>query len=192
MKVLLIFVTTLLLYCSSPNNSNEKYNYNWPLTADSMNLAILIVNPNTYTLEAGHFATYELYSNDTIHHLPFDINIINGHNFDDISVTYSQTGDTLFRILFFLTLSEPEIITCPHSFLPADTFKTTTNVVSMPDSVDYYGYFNYMDDDSLKIQSGKIWSVIENLDIVNDFGRKDFLTGFYVLPPDMWVIFLYQ
>lgn len=197
MRILLIFsLVFLLFYCKKTTTSMEKYSYTWPLMADSMNFALLVVEGETYKLESGHFAHYELCNNCGKDSLPFDITVLGAMNFDLFTIKYSLTSDTLFIALAYLDNSHSHAIVYPEIFLPPDTFKVTNNIVQKPDSIEYFGYFTGMDKTTLKLKTDSVWTAINSLDIVNDFGQKDFQIGFFRFPESLymndakWVVFL--
>lgn len=186
----------LASYCEKSTESLSEYSYSWPLKSDSMNIAILVLNYETYSLEGGHFANYED-CNDKDSNLPFDVSVHEPLDFGSIIFKYSQTNDTLFQAtVVWRGLGS---IIYPSHLLFADTFKVVTNNTPEPDSIEIFEYFVDFDKNILKLKCDTVWSAINNVDIVSDFSQESFKTGIFLYPPSVggfnpksakWIVFL--
>jgi hypothetical protein len=161
-----------------------------------MNLAILVLDFESYSLEGGYFNTYEI-CNNCNSNLPFDIYIYEPLDFGGIIFKCSQTNDTLFRAT--VVWRGIGSIIYPSYFLPADTFQITNNVIPKPDSLELFEYFLNIDKSTLKLKSDTVWFAINNLDIVIDFSQELFKAGIFLYPPSVggfspkaakWIVFL--
>ena len=197
MKIFLICGLSLFMICCKKTITYpEKYVYAWPVLSDSMNLAIMIVESEKYALEGGYFSRYERCNHCETDSLPFDITIFGAHNFDIMTFEYSQTGDTILIFHTYLDNSHPHTIIYPEIFYPPEIYEIKNNHVQLPSSVEYFGYLTGIDESTLSLKTDSVWSVIDNLDIVNDYGQDDFQAGFFFFPQssDMnsakWLVFL--
>ena len=197
MRILLFCIILFLASnCEKSTESCSEYSYSWPLKSDSMNFAILLLDLETYNLEGGHFANYEICKLNELN-LPFDISVHEPLDFGGIVFKYSQTNDTLFEAT--VVWRGAGSIIYPPYFLSTNTFKSTTNTVPKPDSLEIFEYFLDFDKDVLRLKCDTVWSAIDNLDIVSDFSQKIYKAGIFLYPPSVggfsltsakWIVFL--
>jgi hypothetical protein len=198
--ILSSFLFLLLFFVFACNEKSTEpystYSYSWQLKSDSMNFAVLVLDYETYTLEGGHFANYEIFNKDESN-LPFDIYVQEPLDFGGITFMYTQTNDTLFTAT--VVWRGVGSITYPSYFLPADTFKIISNTVPKPDFLEIFEYFLDSDIDKLELKGDTVWSAIANLDIVNDFSQENFKAGIFLYPSSVggfdpkstkWIVFL--
>ncbi len=198
MKEYLIF---LALFVSSLFLSERKSfaQSSWPLQNDSMNLAILILDFQTYEFEKGHFSIHEPCENCDVDSLPFEIIYQEPGDFGYIIFIYTETQDTLFYADIVWD-GRGEMV-YPDKFLSADSFQTIQTTIQNPLSIEYFDYLSVIDDSTFKVKANSAWNSVKSLDIVEDFSQHPYRIGIYLYPPAVgvfipsiakWVVFLYR
>ncbi len=165
---------------------------------DYINLAVLVVDYDTYQYEGGNMAYYTCpdCTNDS---LPFAIDYNEPGDFGDIAFKLSPTDDTVFFA---------SIIWMGHGQIyHPDTFTTDSPftyyeypVESTPDIQYYHMDGQTLEDENLIAQADSAWNIIDSLEITNYFADYEYSAGIYLYPPAVgafdpaaakWIIFLY-
>jgi hypothetical protein len=172
----------------------------WPLRDDMMNLAILLVDYQSYEFEEGNLSFYPPCESCDADSLPFLVIFSDTWDyFANISFLYTETGDTLFYATVIWD-GQGEIH-YPDEFLLANSFKTKTSPAQEPVSIQYFSIYPDMPESTFHQKADSAWTAVINLDIVHDFAREDYRTGIYLYPPSVgvflpevarWVVFLYR
>lgn len=197
------YLILLIIFASSCVNNlkepQEEHLYSWPLLPDSMNLAILIVDYQTYEFEGGNLSYYPLCANCDSDSLPFSITFISPGDFGEITFSYTETNDTLFRAsIVWMGLGE---ILYPDEFVPADSFQTVQESIEKPELSEYFDYWLGLDESTFYAKTDLAWASISSIHITNDFATELFRVGFYLYTPSVgvfdpdpakWIIFLYR
>jgi hypothetical protein len=171
----------------------------WQLKPDSMNLAILVSDYQTYAFEKGNFSTHQPCDNKDADSLPFKIEYIPPWDFGQISFLFSKYLDTLFRAtIVWMGRGKIDI---PQEFLPADSFKTQQSNVAAPVSVQYFNFDGPYPPENIHQQADSAWNTVKSLQVVKNFSQQPYRVGIYLYPPSVgafqpsvakWIIFLYQ
>ncbi len=170
----------------------------WPLDADSMNLAILVVDYQTYTFEGGYFSRYPLCISCDQDSLPFVITKVPAADFGWVTIQYAPTGDTLLHATI-VWMGEGQIL-FPDTLFPPEIFSAVPTMVAKPPAVQYLETL-WLDSSAVIAKTDSAWMAIQSLDITNDFDQHPFRVGFYFYAPALgafdpnqakWVLFLYR
>lgn len=168
-----------------------------PINPDSLNLAVLVVDYNTYAFEGGNLSYYEkcTCSNDS---LPFIPDFNSPGDFGGISFTLEHTGDTIFdATIIWMGTGQ---IYYPSEFSMQWPFEY--HDLAMPKPVlEYFDWSGQKTNDPAIIQKAdSAWDVVDSLIITSFFANYDYKTGIYLYPPTVgmfdpgvakWIIFLY-
>lgn len=171
----------------------------WDLENDSMNLAILVSDFQTYEFETGHFSIHQPCDSCDIDSLPFDIYFISPSDFGWITFTYTETQDTLFYAsINWMGIGK---IIFPENFLSSDSFNIDDTIIQNPLSIKYYEYCALMPDSTFKQKADSAWHFVKPLDIVKEFAEHPYRVGIYLYPPTVghfdpsvakWIVFIYR
>lgn len=198
MKNFMLFLLLVILNYSIYSQSK------WQIERDSMNIAILVSDYQTYNFEEGTLSHYA--ANDTIvskipiksiYEIPVDfgsitfLNVINNDTLFSASIIWQGQGKINF----------------PNNFQPADSFIVLQTAIRAPLSIEYY--FNTipeLDSTTYKEKADSAWNELKNLDIVNEFNLYPYRIGMYLYTPGegvptqngfsntvgaKWIVFLY-
>ncbi len=172
----------------------------WEIKEDSMNLAILISDYQTYVFEKGHFSVHQPCDSCDKYGIPFNISYTPPGDFGSITFFYTENRDVL---LFDATIiwMGGGVIKYPESFLPSDSFQVTGMNIKNPISTDYYQYFEVLDSSLFKLKADSAWEKVRYLDIVEDFAHQAYRIGIYLYTPSVgvfdptsakWIFFIYR
>jgi hypothetical protein len=170
----------------------------WPLNADSMNLAILVVDYQSYVFEGGYFSRYPICISCDQDSLPFVITSAVPADLGSVTIQYAPTGDTLF----FATIiwAGKGRILFPDTLFPPEMFQELPTMVAKPSTVEYLEKL-WLDSSTVIAKTDSVWFAVQSLDITNDFALHPFRVGFYFYAPAIgefdpnpakWIIFLYR
>lgn len=205
LKTTLFTILSLFILLINCEKSKEpvsiNYNSHSFLKENSMNLAILIVDFNTYQFEGGTINYNDLCDSCDTDSLPFSIDFIYPCDFGSIAFKYTHTGDTLF---FATTVwhGMGQII-YPDTFLSPNSFRISQNSIIDPSSIEYFFYDPitlFLADSTLKVKADSAWNSVKHLDITMEFSNNQYRVGIYLYPPSVglfipdlakWIIFLY-
>ena len=182
--------------CVSPD---EPACRDWPVLADSMNLAVLVLDYLTYTFEGGNLAYYEPCDGCDSDSLPFTVDFKPTWDFASILFTYKATGDTLFwaEIIWH---GGGQIL-YPVAFTPADSFCTLSDSIAEPADPERFQFYPTLPPEELITKTDSTWAAVSTLDIVHAFAEGDFKVAYYFYPPAVgafnpavakWIVFLYR
>ncbi|MFC2131179.1 T9SS type A sorting domain-containing protein [Bacteroidota bacterium] len=189
-------IIVILLFCPIIISAQ---NPNWSLQKHLMNLAILVLDYQTYNLLGGNFSVHKPCIDCDTSALPFRIEYNNPTDFGDITFYYHETNEVLFAAT--IVWMGRGGISIPHFLLPKVVFQIENDPKTLPQSFDYFEYTLDMDSTILKLKADSAWHSIKKLDIVNDFSFNKYRVGIYLYPPAVgefdptyakWIIFLYQ
>lgn len=180
-------------------NSLAQGQSSWEIEGDSMNLAIIVLDYQTFDLLGGHFSIHPACADCDKEDLPFAITYNSPGDFGDILIRYSATQDTLFFAeIIWMGLGSIHV---PNMFVPADSLKQTQADILDPISTEYFEFSLAMPDSILRPKADSAWQSIKQLQIVNQFSDHAYRMGIYLYPPSVgvfnpqyaqWIIFLYQ
>lgn len=177
-------------------------NPNWKLSNDSMNLAILVLDYQTYQLEKGHFSIHKPCDNCDIDSLPFDIVYNPPTDFGDISFYYKETKEKLFTATIIWTGMGS--IYSPNFNLSKNSINKIDSVIKQPISIQYFAYpLMFYPEQEYKIKADSAWNFVRDLNIIRDFAQYSYSIGIYLYPPKVgagveellfskWIIFIYR
>jgi len=188
-------LSSTTVYCQYQFHENEF------IKEDSMNLAIFVLDFESYEFIEANVTHYPLCDSCDYLELPFNIEFLSPLDFGFILFNYTHNNDTLFDATI-VWAGEGEI-NHPNQFLPAASFETTNNHVPMLDNAQYYDYWlvpNYCSWEEFKQRADSAWRSIDSLLIVNEYGEYSSRVGFYAYTPSVgmldpsvarWIVFLY-
>lgn len=165
-----------------------------------MNLAILLVDYETYALQGGNVSHYELCDSCDDEGLPFEAIYQSPMDFGSMKFIYTETGDTVFDAT--IIWAGRGNIGYPSTFLEPGAFGLETVSEALPPDVDYYAHDGLPwtpDQDTIE-RTSRAWDAVNNLDIVHAYAEKPYRVGFYLYPPTLgvfdpsvaqWVVFVY-
>ncbi len=198
MKNFMLFLLLVILNYSIYSQNK------WQIEKDSMNIAILVSDYQTYNFEEGSLSHYA--ANDSIiskipikskYEVPVDfgsitfLNVINNDTLFSASILWQGQGKINF----------------PNNFQPADSFIVLQTAIRPPLSIEYY--FNLipkLDSTKYREKADSAWNELKNLDIVNEFNLYPYRIGMYLYMPGVgvptqngfsntvgakWIVFLY-
>lgn len=201
-RVLLIMMLTGVAACgdnaSGPTSDNPGP---WDPHEGQMNLAILLLDYQTYALKGGNVSHYELCDNCDKEGLPFEGIYDPPNDFGSVTLVYTETGDTVFDAT--IVWNGTGRIRYPTTFLKPDTFNTERYHKPLPADVEYLsvgGRPTTPNEETLEL-TNRAWEAMDRLDIVHAYARKPYRVGFYMYAPRVgmfdpskarWVVFLYR
>ena len=168
----------------------------WPFPTDSMSLAILLVEDETYEFQGGHLSHHAPCDGCDGSNLPFKVELTRwGGDYWILVITYLATSDTLF--LADIVWSGRGRIFVPEVFVDPSMFEESGSSVPLPKDVEYLlqttpskGYLD---------RASRAWETVARLEIVRSFARRSSRTGILRYTPSTggwglsnpkWVIFL--
>ncbi len=198
MKKSILFLFFILL-------SNTFYpQTKWLIEKDSMNIAILISDYQTYQFEEGDLSYYA--ANDSIvNKIPVESEYVPPVDYGSISFLADKNKDSIFSA--GIEWQGQGQITFPKYFQPADSFSVQQTNIQAPLSTEYYyNSIPMIDSSSYKMKADSAWGAVKSLDIVNEFAKYPYRIGMYLYTPGegvqtqngisntvgaKWIIFLY-
>jgi hypothetical protein len=170
-------------------------NERWVVKSDSLNLAVLIVDAETYVFEGGTLSYYAPCNHCADDSLPVEIQEAHEGDFGSILFSYPQTGDTLFAAL--LGWMHPYHIEYPHAFSPPDSFAICEPLLQ-PTSVERFELSGRNLSTAFMVAAtDSVWSVISPLDITHALAVRKMRVGYLLYPyfglhgyDAKWVVFL--
>jgi hypothetical protein len=192
LKKILIFLLFVPLVVSAQNSF-------WKLQKDSMNLAILMLDYQTYKFQGACFSIHKPCKDCDKDSLPFKVKFNTPGDFGDVTFLYTETKDTIF----FGEIHWDGIgsIKIPSIFFNPSLFKFVSDTIPPPISKQYFENYYVPDPDNLQSKIDSAWNAIKQLDIVSSFSKNIYRIGIYFYPPAIgefrpeyakWIIFLYQ
>jgi hypothetical protein len=189
--IVLPFLLMLQLYCFSQNDTLIKPGY--------ANVAILMVDYDTYSFEGGNLSHYTCPSCSN-NSLPFFISL-NGHSSDDFEVTFTLNShfDTIFNSsTVWMGLG---VLKYPTIFSSDYPFRKTNIQIPKPENMKYFDFYGTeTNEPEFIIQADSAWKIIDSLEIVSLFSDNGFKTCILLYAPTIgifdpkvakWMIFLY-
>jgi len=171
----------------------------WRLEPDSMNLAILALDFQTYALKGVNLEYYRPGRGSCPDSLPFDPDFRPTWDFGSILFRYSLTGDTLFSAgIVWMGRGK---IRYPASFTSPDSFCVCEDEIAQPPDPRRYQFYARPPREVLIAKTDSAWAAVSSLDIVHAFAEGPFRIGYYLYPPvvgmfdpaaAMWIVFLHQ
>jgi hypothetical protein len=166
----------------------------WELKSDSLNLAVLVLDYQTYAFEQGHFSVHPLCDSCDIDSLPFNIQYHSPGDFGDITFFYNHTGDTLFSgTIIWMGGGK---INYPDSFISGSVFEIDSTPAPSPASLQHY-YFDMPV--FSQGQADSVWEQVRYLRILKEFAVYPYRAGIYLYPPAVgafdpsqakWIVFV--
>lgn len=195
-----ILLATLWLGCSDdtagPCNCGDA---RWPLAADSMNLAVLVSDFESYDFEKGALNFYGPCASCDTSALPFEVIYTPPGDFGDITFEYNETGDTLFHgTLVWLGRGE---ILFPEVYFGKEQFERVAKLRREPLTVEYFNIVPQLEDSVFEAAADSAWREVRTLDIVDEFAKKPYRVGIYLYAPALgvfdpsaakWIVFVYR
>jgi hypothetical protein len=164
-----------------------------------MNLAILIVDYDTYIFEGTNLSHYVPCGDCGVDSLPFEFVFDYAWDLASAAFSYTATGDTLFRAgVYWMGTGEIEV---PEVFIPPEAFTFVEEEIDQPSDPELFLNYEYptIPEDELIARTDTAWSAVSRLDLVHSFAEDVFRVGYYFWTPSVfslakakWVIFLYQ
>jgi hypothetical protein len=196
--VYIIFLAALVSSCSEDTiKPIQDINYHWDIRSDTLNVAVLMFDYETYKFEGGALSYYKQCLNCGIDSIPMDMDYRSPGDFGWGHFKHSVTGDTIFfgTIIWAGTGK----ISVPKYIYPADSFETIMfRRVKEPSVVKLFPSRVSISE----VQTEAIWTVASHLDIVHAFNKfGSFNVGYYMYPPRVgifdprvakWIVFLIQ
>ena len=202
-KVIVITAIISLIVCincsddHSISNPPIKQTPFYQLSPDSVNIAILLMDFQTYEFEGGSFSHYPLCVNCDLESLPF-VATFGGWDMPPLLFLYPPENDTIF--FAYSVWMGTGRIHIPNEFASPESFPPTQFSQDKPQSSEYFNYWGQSSPDTLA-ETDTVWTAIQNLDIVNEFAKKTYRVGFYLYRPTegvfdpnpaKWIVFLYR
>ena len=176
----------------------------WPIDKDSMNIAVLISDYQTYQFEEGNLSYYAAIDS-IVNKIPMESEFVPVADYGSISFLANKSKDTIFSA--GIEWQGQGTITFPKYFQPADSFSALQTNIQAPLSAEYYFNSIPMIDSSIyKMKADSAWEAVKSLDIVNEFAKYPYRIGIYLYTPGegvqtqngfsntvgaKWIIFLY-
>ena len=176
----------------------------WLIEKDSMNIAILISDYQTYQFEGGNLSFYAAIDS-IVNKIPMECEYVPVVDYGSISFLIDKSKDTIFSA--GINWQGQGKITFPKYFQPANYFSVLQTNIQAPVSTEYYYNSIPMIDSSIyKIKADSAWEAVKSLDIVNVFAKNIYRIGMYLYTPGegvptqngfsdtvgaKWIIFLY-
>lgn len=190
LKLLIIFGILAPLNSYSQNDTIIKSGF--------VNLAILIVDYDTYEFEGGNLSYYSCIdcNNDS---LPFLIDYKPPGDFGDITFKLIPTLDTIFTgTIIWMGIGQ---INYPVNYSLDYPFNSTSDISLKPNDITYFDKNGQISNDTNFIQKAdSVWNIIDTLTITNYYSEHNFKVGIYLYPPVVgafnpivakWIVFLY-
>ncbi|HED37130.1 MAG TPA: T9SS type A sorting domain-containing protein [Ignavibacteria bacterium] len=198
MKNFMLFLLLLILNYSIYSQGK------WHIEKDSMNIAILVSDYQTYKFEEGVLSHYA--ANDSIvSEIPIKSKYEAPVDFGSITFLNIINNDTLFSAS--ILWQGQGKINFPNDFQPADSFIVLQTAIQAPLSIEYYFNPIAMLDSTIYIEKAdSAWNELKNLEIVNEFNSYSYRIGMYLYTPGegvptqngfsntagaKWIVFLY-
>jgi hypothetical protein len=171
----------------------------WALSPYSMNLAVLVLDYQTYAFEGGNLAHYELCDQCDAESLPFTVDFRDTWDFAEILFTYTATGDTLF-LAEIIWLGRGQVL-YPDSFTAPECFNTVEDSVPHPADPERFQAYPTLPEEELIAKTDSAWAAVSTLDIVQAFAGDSLRVGFFFYAPSVgafspalakWIVFLYR
>jgi hypothetical protein len=172
----------------------------WSLRDDKANIAVLLVDYETYAFEGANISYYPLCVACDTDSLPFEMRPSHpGGMFSYCAFIYTETGDTLFYSSV-VWMADGQIY-CPRTFLEPDKFEAQPDSVALPGDFQQFGHCIFISDEECMVRVTRAWEAVSSLDVVHAFAQHPYKVGFYLYPrwgsvfsPSEadWVIFLYR
>lgn len=169
---------------------------------DTMNLAILVLDYETYEFIEGNISYYPLCGTCDYNRLPFDVDFQSPMDEGHIVYNYSYNNDSLFYGTIWW-MGQGEIYR-PEQFTLADSFETSDSNIPLPENTEYFDYifipWEYLTWGEYVQKADSAWLSIDSLQIVNEFSEYTFRVGLYAYTPFVgifnpeeayWIVFLY-
>ncbi len=185
----------ILLYSSAVG---ILYAGNSIIKKDSVNIAILKLDYQTYKYEGAHISYHDPCFDCDKDSLPFEVEYQKPGDIGFVKFKYSETGETVFSgDIIWMGIGK---IKYPEKFEDFDD--TDENKVPKPKDPRYYDFSNYagLSKKDYKIKTDSVWNEIEHLKLVNSFNEHDYRVGFFCYSPSAgaqdpvnvkWIVFLY-
>jgi len=166
-----------------------------------MNLAILLVDYETYAFQGGNISYYKPCSSCDGGGLPLETSYLPPSDFGSMAFIYTETGETVFgATIVWMGIGA---IQYPSAFLGPDRFSVRAVNVELPSDAEYYDWEGniWTPDSATLAQTSEAWETVRSLDVVHAFADRPYKVGFYLYPPTVgmfdpsvaqWVIFLAQ
>ena len=171
----------------------------WHIEPDSMNVGVLLLDYQTYSLEGGNLSHYRSCGGCGADSLPFLVQVTEPMDFGGILFQHPTTGDSLFAATV-IWMGTGRVL-YPREFVPSDSFGVVCDGVPEPPDPERYDYFVFLSDDAMIAKTDSAWQAVQSLDIVDAFSQGDFRVGYFLYPravgmfaPGLakWVVFLYR
>ena len=171
---------------------------NDPLPSDSIAVAVLVLDYQTYSFVGGNLTFYPSCTGCGADRLPVEMDYRPPGDFGSISFNLEESGLSIFAasIIWMGTGA----ISYPEEFLPPSSYKRTGLSLPYPDDPEYLGPYPSQVDDTYRDATRAAWDEISSLDIVKRFAEIPHKVGFYLYPPTVglfdpgkarWIVFLY-
>ena len=198
----------VILFCSFPiffycEKSKQPVSYSveflLQLKKDFMNIAILIVDFESYTFEGGCLQFYPLCKSTDNKVLPFNVTLISPGDFGSILFSHKETNDTIFYATIIWAGRGKVIF--PKKIISSNFFQYIKKSINKPSSIEYFDKLHILDEITFKSKADSAWNSIANLDIVQKFAAGNYRIGLFLYPPTVgvfdtksakWIIFLYR
>lgn len=190
---LLLFESLLFFNCERSKEAVAPL-----LKEESMSLAILLVDYETYEFEGGLISHYEPCHSCDKDSIPFLIDLEPPLDFGSIIFKYAHTGDTLFYATIIWSGSGKIIF--PDTLLSPHHFENKQNAASDPISFEYFNLLAVMPDSVFQARADSAWNIVRYLETTVEFSRYPYRVGIYLYTPAVggfdpdaakWIIFLY-
>lgn len=173
----------------------------WSPVNGEMNLAILLVDYETYELRGGHVSHYYPCVGGEDAGLPFESYWVPPIDFGSITFVYAAVGDTVFDATIIWSGSGH--IYYPDTFFEPDTFSIEHTRIELPQAVEYFDYSGQPstpDQDTLE-RTQSVWDTVNNIDILHAYAKEPYKVGFFAYTPSVgignpsewrWVVFVFR
>ena len=163
-----------------------------------MNLAVLVLDFQTYAFEGGNLSYYRPCDGSCPDSLPFDAEFRNTWDFASVLFRHSVTGDTLFEASV-IWMGHGRI-KHPATFAPPDSFRVLDQEIDQPSDPERFQFYPRLGWEELIARTDSAWVAVSALDITHCFAEEPFRVGYYFYAPTVglfdpsvakWIIFLY-
>ncbi|MEJ2721138.1 MAG: hypothetical protein P8181_08340 [bacterium] len=201
-RIWCVFILSAALWLGCGDDSTGPCNCGdsrWPLADDSMNLAVLVSDFESYDFEKGALNFYEPCGSCDTSALPFDVIYRAPADFGDIAFEYNETGDTLFYGTL-VWLGQGEIL-FPRTYFGNEQFKRVARLRREPLTVKYFNIVPQFEESVFEAAADSAWREVRTLDIVDEFAKKPYRVGIYLYAPALgvfdpsaakWIVFVYR
>lgn len=189
-----LFILNVLAYLALATTLNSQV---LPITPDSLNLAVLVVDYDSYIFEGGNMSYYEkcTCSPDS---LPFVPLYIPPGDFGSMAFALSHTGDTIFdATIVWMGMGG---ILYPSEFSMQWPFQYQDLTMIQP-QLEYFDLTGQKTNDPVFMQKAdSAWDAVDSLIITSFFADYNYKAGIYMYPPTVgmfdptvakWIVFLY-